>query len=739
MRTRTTAMLVMWILLAGVTGAARAQTTVKYPELIDCYNWTRGCTPTAAAMVFSYWDNYSAASGLKYVNWGRLIDFYYSPDGTNNVPNLIDDLADEFGTNASGGTRYDRIRGGLQTTFENVNSYEGTIEESWGDFNACWTLLKSEIDNNRPCLWSVGEQGTTRGHSTAAWGYRQSWFTRWITLYDTWDWNPVLPYEENHREEWNLLLFYDTNGATSGTPAESPLLNTLRPHYDPDKGNDIILDQPYGGEVIPAGKPYTIWWYQYGNGINSVTLDMSRDNGRTWQTIVQSHPSAGEGYHSYDWDVPCINDGDIRVRVRGYLRFSFFNAYRAGDGSFDECRIRRTDPSPPGGLAVDDDFVYLGDSYTVGWNAVTGADSYELSENGKWQDVGKATSRTFTKNEEGQYSYRIRAVGACATSGSSQPVTATVQIRLTAPQNLQVGARQVQAGESTTLSWDPVTGATGYQVSINGTWQETGPEPHFTILQEEDGTFEYRVRALGRFMTGPTSAPIQVLVRTICTVWPGDLNADGTVDAADVLPLATYWGETGDPRTRVDLAWVAHVIDAWEHVPATYADANGDGRVGIEDFLAVCINWGRSHGDDEAAATGVADGAQADRTVLLQLLEQVRHAVAGPEAEIRAYLEDKLDAAPALSFAVYPNHPNPFNPSTRIAYDIPHESRVTVEVYNVAGRLVKRLVDRRHRTGHHSVVWNGDDVTGRRVSSGIYFYRVDGAGMSHVGKMTLVK
>jgi len=85
------------------------------------------------------------------------------------------------------------------------------------------------------------------------------------------------------------------------------------------------------------------------------------------------------------------------------------------------------------------------------------------------------------------------------------------------------------------------------------------------------------------------------------------------------------------------------------------------------------------------------------------------------------------------------NYPNPFNPSTTIAFDIAREGIVALEIYNVKGQRVKTLVNSVYSAGSHSVVWNGDDSLGKAVSSGIYFYRMTTSGYVSVRKMILMK
>ena len=86
------------------------------------------------------------------------------------------------------------------------------------------------------------------------------------------------------------------------------------------------------------------------------------------------------------------------------------------------------------------------------------------------------------------------------------------------------------------------------------------------------------------------------------------------------------------------------------------------------------------------------------------------------------------------------NYPNPFNPNTTIEYTVPINRRVTVNVYNINGQLVRTLVDNKMvNAGTHRAVWHGKNNLGKQVSTGMYLYSLEWAGMKKVKRMTLVK
>jgi FlgD Ig-like domain len=84
------------------------------------------------------------------------------------------------------------------------------------------------------------------------------------------------------------------------------------------------------------------------------------------------------------------------------------------------------------------------------------------------------------------------------------------------------------------------------------------------------------------------------------------------------------------------------------------------------------------------------------------------------------------------------NHPNPFNPSTSIPFTLSTRGRVRIEIYNVSGQRVTLLDAGDVAAGPHSVMWNGRDVRGRAVASGVYFYRLEGSADAP-RKMVLLK
>ncbi len=97
------------------------------------------------------------------------------------------------------------------------------------------------------------------------------------------------------------------------------------------------------------------------------------------------------------------------------------------------------------------------------------------------------------------------------------------------------------------------------------------------------------------------------------------------------------------------------------------------------------------------------------------------------------------DTPPIDHVRLAQNYPNPFNPNTTIRYELPGDCHVRLAIYDVAGRLVRVLVDEQRTGGVHDVMWSGTDSGGSAVASGIYFYRLDAAGTVITKKMALLR
>ena len=90
-------------------------------------------------------------------------------------------------------------------------------------------------------------------------------------------------------------------------------------------------------------------------------------------------------------------------------------------------------------------------------------------------------------------------------------------------------------------------------------------------------------------------------------------------------------------------------------------------------------------------------------------------------------------------FELLQNYPNPFNPETEIIYQLPAEAFVRMNVYNVQGQLIKKLVEGRHARGMWQVRWDGQNEQGAQMPSGVYYYQLLAGDFVETRKMLLMR
>jgi hypothetical protein len=133
-------------------------------------------------------------------------------------------------------------------------------------------------------------------------------------------------------------------------------------------------------------------------------------------------------------------------------------------------------------------------------------------------------------------------------------------------------------------------------------------------------------------------------------------------------------------------------------------------------------------------------GADDNSTIHLNLN---RTFLSNPEAK-EILIQNEGPIVPT-TFMLYQNFPNPFNPITKIEFDINKSGEssgienATLDIFNILGQKVKTLIDCPLAPGHYSVDWDATDNSGSRVSTGIYFYRLEVGSRNQTKKMMLLK
>ena len=100
---------------------------------------------------------------------------------------------------------------------------------------------------------------------------------------------------------------------------------------------------------------------------------------------------------------------------------------------------------------------------------------------------------------------------------------------------------------------------------------------------------------------------------------------------------------------------------------------------------------------------------------------------------------EELKEGSSVPFLLFQNYPNPFNPSTIITYQVAIQMHLRIRVFSDDWQEVKKLVDKNHAPGVYAVSFDALNSDGDRISSGEYFYTLEGGGLTLVRKMKLVK
>jgi len=170
-----------------------------------------------------------------------------------------------------------------------------------------------------------------------------------------------------------------------------------------------------------------------------------------------------------------------------------------------------------------------------------------------------------------------------------------------------------------------------------------------------------------------------------------------------------------------------------------FTDPNGLG--GVYPYAAGVLNQPPTYGDNivylpygfdfiyTSMGPAVPPPGLAARTLLLdELLTFFGHAGSVPPS-----------AVPEVGQLTVRNYPNPFNPLTKIEYNMPTVGDLTIRVYDVRGQLVRTLLEERVQPGPGCAVWDGTDDGGRAVAAGVYFAETRALGLRKITKMALVK
>ena len=108
------------------------------------------------------------------------------------------------------------------------------------------------------------------------------------------------------------------------------------------------------------------------------------------------------------------------------------------------------------------------------------------------------------------------------------------------------------------------------------------------------------------------------------------------------------------------------------------------------------------------------------------------------DLDIESSVKDSVTAVPE-KYMLLQNYPNPFNGETKISFYLPEQGNARLVIYNQIGQVVCTLAEGLHADGLHTKIWNGRDVHGQNVPTGVYFYRLEAGGQVRLRKMVYIR
>lgn len=210
--------------------------------------------------------------------------------------------------------------------------------------------------------------------------------------------------------------------------------------------------------------------------------------------------------------------------------------------------------------------------------------------------------------------------------------------------------------------------------------------------------------------------------------WESPVVRCYSVDNISPAPIFGLAAERSFEPAGLALSWEPNGEADLDHY-AVYRGADADFQPGPENLIAA---------PDEAAY--LDEGWRGDVGYWYKIAAVDVHGNESGYALLAPGTITDVDTprTPAASYLAQ-NFPNPFNPTTKIAFGLSAPAHVSLRIYDAAGRLVRGLVESGRPAGNYSEFWDGKDGDGASVASGVYFYRLDAGSFTQTRKMILLR
>lgn len=201
-----------------------------------------------------------------------------------------------------------------------------------------------------------------------------------------------------------------------------------------------------------------------------------------------------------------------------------------GSSSYTDSQTVTTIPNPPG-VPTNVQVSATPDSVTISWDAVPGAASYDVTFDGRRENVTETTKTYTGLTPNKNYAYSVRANNAGGSSAYTDSQLATTPVK---SPDVPTGVGATATKNSVTLRWDAIAGASSYDVLFNGTvYNVSGTSKTITGLTP-GMEYSYQVRANNAGGSGPYSTPLTVSTIPNAPTVPTNVNATATVNSVTV-------------------------------------------------------------------------------------------------------------------------------------------------------------------------------------------------------------
>lgn len=536
--------------------------------------------------------------------------------------------------------------------------------------------------------------------------------------------------------------------------------------------NYLRVVRPNGGERWQVGSTQLINWVAMG-GITTVNIDYSSDAGQSWKPIVSAAPNSGE----YSWLVP----DDVSAQT--LVRISNVETGQPSDVSDAPFAIYK--PNPPEINSFHPQAGPVGSVVTIAGHFLMGvtsvlftpsrASEFTIHSDELITAVAPANAEsgpiTIVSAEGSAVSAGVFTVLLPPTITSFSPASglAGATVAIFGSQFLNVSSVRFNATPAafTVISENEIHavvpgGATSGRISVTtaaGSAESAQDfvviPPTLSFIPTDDGY----VMSSSPLEVRGSSAQLRVRQHPTNIVY-SFLKFDvaglkGVVQSARVRLQVNYPSRDGGGMYSVsnfyrdtNVPWEEEGLN-WENAPLIVGGSlSGLDSVNVGDIVefdvtpAIAGDGVYSFGLKSNSVDLVRYDSKESPfppTLVIELAAPpfTQQAVASPPA---SQLPSTTLASPSpQKIFLNPNYPNPFNNETIIEYGLPAAGQVQVVVYNLKGQVVRTLVNAFEPAGFKKIQWNGRDDSGRAVSSGIYFVRLDAGNQKIIRKALLQK